>query len=74
MNDDINTENEPLDLSLRRVTCVDGVRTTTSANHFEIAVDAKTEIWEQAVVQKLREWCRWRKAQEQLQESGNVPR
>lgn len=54
---------EPIDFSVRRVVCADGVRTTTSTNHFEISVDFKTEIWEQAAVQKLREWCRWRKSQ-----------
>jgi len=65
-------EDQP-DVSLRRVYCIDGVRTTLSDNQFTVCVDPKSEVWEQAVVQKLREWCRWRKRQIELRDLGNVP-
>jgi len=58
--------------SYKRVTHLDGVRTTMCENRFEISVQDRTEIWEQLAVQQLREWIRWRKEQETVRESGSV--
>jgi len=58
----------------KRVVHLDGVRTTVCENRFEITVQPHCEIWEQLAVQQLREWIRWRKAQEELQNTRSVPR
>ena len=57
-----------------KVVNLDGVKTTISSNRFEISVQANTEIWEQLAVQHLRDWIRWRKEQEELRESRDMPR
>lgn len=57
----------------RRVVQQDGVRTTIALNKFEIIVAPGNDLWEQQVVQSLREWVRWRKSQEELRESGDLP-
>ena len=44
-----------------KVIHADGVTTTFSDNKFEVSVHKDSEVWEQAVVQKLREWCRSRR-------------
>ena len=55
-----------------KVVNLDGVKTTISANRFEICVQTNTEIWEQLAVQHLRDWIKWRKEQEELRESRRV--
>ena len=67
---------EPVNLShpedYQRVVHQDGVKTTVCLNKFEIIVAPGNDLWEQQAVQSLREWVRWRKAQEELRESRGV--
>jgi hypothetical protein len=46
----------------------DGVRTSITDKTFEVSVLSTGEIWEQALVKHLREWCKWRRKNEKLQE------
>lgn len=57
----------------RRVIQHNGVRTTLSINRFEVIVDNGTDVWEQTVIQSIREWIRWRRTQEELRESRDLP-
>lgn len=57
----------------RRVLQHDGVRTTISTSRFEISVMLHGEVWEQEAVALLRDWVRWRKNEEKLRESGDLP-
>jgi hypothetical protein len=50
----------------KRVVHHDGVRTTMCRNRFEVVAVPGGEIWEQQTVQMLRDWVRWRKAQEDV--------
>ena len=67
---------EPIDLThfenYERVVHQDGVKTTVCLNKFEIIVAPGNDLWEQQAVQSLREWVRWRKAQEELRESRGL--
>jgi hypothetical protein len=58
----------------RKVLHIDGTRITLSDQRFELSATVGNEIGEQQAVQRLREWIRWRKAQEELRESGLVSR
>ena len=57
---------------VRRVVQQDGVRTTVCLNKFEMVVAPGNDLWEQQAVQNLREWIRWRRAQEELRQAGSV--
>lgn len=61
---------EPTDC--RKVVQHNGVRTTQSLNRFEVIVDNGTDVWEQTVVQSLREWIKWRRTQDELRESRDL--
>ena len=50
------------DENYQKVTQVDGIRTTICHNRFEIVCMPHGEIFEQKMVQVLKEWVRWRKA------------
>lgn len=58
----------------RRVVQHNGVRTTQSLNRFEVIVDNGTDVWEQTVIQSLREWVKWRRTQEGMREPGDLPK
>jgi hypothetical protein len=53
-------------LRYNKVIHTDGVTTTFSDHKFEISVHPKSDIWEQAAVQKLRDWCRARRHKMEL--------
>ena len=61
---------DPVDC--RKVIQHNGVRTTQSLNRFEVIVDHGTDVWEQTVVQSLREWIKWRRTQDELRESRDL--
>lgn len=44
----------------KKITHIDGIRTTYCANRFEIVTPPTSEINEQQAVQTLREWIKWR--------------
>ena len=50
----------------------DGVRTSITDKTFEVSVLSTGEIFEQALVKQLREWCKWRRKNEKLQEELDV--
>jgi hypothetical protein len=60
--------------SYLRIVNEDGVRTTFADNRFEVEVLPRTEINEQSVVKKFRDWIRWRKREEELREPSSVSR
>lgn len=53
-----------------RIVQTGDVKTTICRNRFEIIVRPNGEMWEQQVVQSLREWVRWRKEIEMRQSGG----
>lgn len=48
----------------QKVISREGVRITICENRFEVVCQPKTEVWEQQVVQMLREWIKSRKVDE----------
>jgi hypothetical protein len=42
----------------------DGIRTTICTNRFEILASPTGEIKEQAAIQQLRDWIKWRRENE----------
>lgn len=62
-----------LEGSYSRTISHDGTTVTICENRFEISTRPLGEVFEQQSVQMLKEWIRWRKAQEELRESGGVP-
>lgn len=72
MNDDF-MYHEKKDGSYKSIVQLDGVRTTICTNRFEISVSPHCEVWEQHAVQQLKEWIKWRKAQEELRNAGDLP-
>lgn len=50
----------------KRIVHHDGVRITMCRNKFEIIAVPGGDIWEQQAVHMLREWIKWRKAQEDV--------
>ena len=49
-----------------------GMRFTAGKDYFKLSVEPHSEINEQEAVKHMREWIRFRKAQEELRESGLV--
>ncbi len=46
----------------QKVIQIDGIRTTVCLNRFEVVCMPHGEIFEQKMVQALKDWVRWRKA------------
>ena len=52
---------EDNEFNFRTVTSLDGVKTTTSIDTFEIKCLPNAEVWEQLSVQMLKDWIKRRK-------------
>lgn len=55
-----------------KVTHADGVRTTHCRNRFEIVISSTGELSEQQAVQAIKDWVKWRKAEDELRDAGCV--
>ena len=54
-----------------RVVQVAGVRTTVSKTKFEVIAPELSDLWEQQVIELLRDWISWRK--KNLRDPGDLP-
>lgn len=55
-----------------KITHINGVQTTHCTNRFEIIAKPTAELHEDAIMQAVREWVRWRNANV-LSRAGGMP-